>query len=433
MKKTAAIWLLALLLAVPAGASALEISVQVLDPQADENLATGIQQSILARCIARGVDTAQEQNLTVTLSRLGAVISLDALLDSTPPRAFHADLPDQGAISPAIDAMIGSVFLVARTNAPAFTPSVTPPTAAAPAVTPSAPEVQNLAELDFAATSVAVLEGAIYVSDKDAIYRLQDGKPLPIWEAPGRDSIFRLTAFEDSLLVLTGHGSGFYTYQVRGGTTVTRWTNTVVPVDGRLFSASLRIKPDIRGVGNRWSVISPLSGDDPRLPAGLDPLATVQAELAAEEDGLEYLTLSSGDRLEILNDKQTVWKDDHKMGRLPFYVEDEYQRRGFVKDKTKTSAHKVYVRYYLPPRLLVAPDGRMFTIDNGQSMTQMVSKVHRYSSASLLEYRWDAREAQKRELYRTSLGYCADIALDGDTVLAVIVQQKKSFLKAAPR
>ena len=97
-------------LLVPTLAFSMEAAVEITGPQELTSLKAGIEKSVITRCIAKGIALEKYQKITITLSKLGDIISYDALLDTKPVRAFHKDLKDTSALSATIDEMIDAIF-----------------------------------------------------------------------------------------------------------------------------------------------------------------------------------------------------------------------------------------------------------------------------------------------------------------------------------
>ena len=97
-------------LLVPSLAFSMEATVEITGPQELTSLKSGIEKSVITRCIAKGIALDKYQKITISLSKLGDIISYDALLDTKPARAFHKDLKDTSALSATIDEMIDVIF-----------------------------------------------------------------------------------------------------------------------------------------------------------------------------------------------------------------------------------------------------------------------------------------------------------------------------------
>lgn len=144
MKKPFSIIILLLLFLIACPAFALDVAVDVKGPQDLVSLKDGLAKTITARCLAKNVD-AGGAALNVSLFQMGNVISLDAILSSKPPKAFHRDLKSADELSGAIDAMIAELFTAApqpcRCSRPPcrFLPRQPPPLPARPKRKPRSP------------------------------------------------------------------------------------------------------------------------------------------------------------------------------------------------------------------------------------------------------------------------------------------------------
>ena len=190
----ACVTLLMSILVVCSSLYAMEITVDIFAPDDLSSLKGGISQSATARCIARGVDLDAYSKLNITISQLGDMLLFDAILDTDPPRAFHKDLEDKAGISVAIDEMIGAIFI--------DTPIKKEPVSTKPPRRPDVKQQHAEINLPFVATSLATLAGEIYVSDLNTVYKIKDTKPTSWWSSPGRDEIFRLYPYQDTLIVI---------------------------------------------------------------------------------------------------------------------------------------------------------------------------------------------------------------------------------------
>ncbi|HPP45620.1 MAG TPA: hypothetical protein PK446_07495, partial [Methanomassiliicoccaceae archaeon] len=172
MKRTC-VWVVVLLLFVAAGPARAAVDVTVEMTGADNfiRLKDGISKTIAARCLAAGLSDAA---LSVSLLELGDTISFDAVLNSRPPRAFHRDVRSLGEISGVIDQMIAELMASSAQAPAAQADTVLPAPARSPLVeVPPPPAPGTGLELPFAATSLAVLDGTVYVSDAKTLYRME--------------------------------------------------------------------------------------------------------------------------------------------------------------------------------------------------------------------------------------------------------------------
>ena len=185
MKKIGSILLLFMML--PAMLFAGEIKVDIIGGNPAEHLETGITRTVYARSLTKGVNLNQQPNLVISLTKLGAALSLDAVLETTPPRAFHRDLKSIDQLSEALDEMLSSLY-----QQPAVQP-VIPALPLAPVqaqvAEPAATEPLRNISLPFKATSIVIKDGRIYISSNDTVYALISKKPVKQWAAPRTESI----------------------------------------------------------------------------------------------------------------------------------------------------------------------------------------------------------------------------------------------------
>lgn len=409
------------LIFTPLTLPAMETTVEVSGPDTLIPLKTAIEKSVPARCIAKGIDLAHYTKLTITLVQLGENISLDAILSSTPPQAFHKDLKGIDTISPALDEMIAALFLTAP-------PAAAAPTPAAQTVKPAAKSI----DLDFQAVSVTVMGNTIFLADEKTIYLLKDNTPSVWWRAPGKDQILRITAYQGSIIALANHQDAFVTYRITNGRSVQEWPRAVTPIGNSLLSATLKIAPDNTFASNRWTSPTTIEGPPVSLPIGTDILGTTVGDILPENAGPEIITFSLTGKLIISAGKTKLWTSEKEFARLPLSLQEEYIVREVSKDDPSEIDTRIE-HYYMPPRFLSA-DGMLIIINNNPGlwgMAGIMQNLKIYASSQVLGYAWTTTDAEERVLAKTSLGYCADIATQGDSLLALIVKKKGSVLMFA--
>lgn len=405
----------------PLALSAMETTVEVSGPDTLVPLKTAIEKSVPARCIAKGIDLSHYTKLTITLVQLGENISLDAILHSTPPRAFHKDLKGIDAVSPVLDEMIAALFFTAPPS----------PAPAAPAPPSARPSIKTI-DLGFQAVSVTAMESAVFLADEKTIYLLKDNTPSVWWQAPGRDQILRITAYQDSIIALTNHQDAFLTYRISNGRSVQEWPRAVMPIGNSLIAATLKIAPDDTFASNRWTSTSSIEGAPVTLPIGTDILATTMGDILPQEPGPEIITFSPMGKLTISAGKTKLWNSEKEFARLPLSLKEEYFVRQFSDDDAAEIDTRIEY-YYMPPRILIA-GGMVIIINNNPGLWGMggiMQNLKIFSSSQILGYTWTTSDAEERVLAKTSLGYCADIATQGDSLLALIVKKKGSVLMFA--
>ena len=91
-------------------ACAEEVQISIIGGEDLTSLAPGIKQTVTARCIAKGVNLDDYPGFSISILQMGDALSFDAILATTPPRAFHSDLTDKSGMSAAIDEMITKLF-----------------------------------------------------------------------------------------------------------------------------------------------------------------------------------------------------------------------------------------------------------------------------------------------------------------------------------
>jgi hypothetical protein len=415
MKKITMIAIVAALLVFPLLVYAMETVVEIRGPEDITRMKAGIEKSIPARCIAKGIDLSKYDRLTITIAKPGESISFDAILKAEPSKAFHKDLKNQDGLSATIDEMIDDLFGPRQPVAIA-----TPPMAK-----DLEPWIKPI-DLPFTATSITTLGDTIFISDRTTIYILKDDKPMVWWKAPGRDEIFRLYSYKGSIIALTKHwDDAFLTYRITDGKTAHEWLNAVVPMGDGLISAVLKIAPDNTYQSNRWTSATLVEGTPPKLPLNTDIIAIVIQDLYPKLQGPEIIDFNSTGRLAISSGKETIWQSETIFEKLPLNLEQEYVINGGGKGDSEIQTMTEH--YNLPPRIMVV--GRtIITIDNGQGLVGVLSNVKFFKSSRILGYTWTGSDFEDSVLAKAQMGYFADIAVLKDRLLALIIQEKGTML-----
>ncbi|MCD6571619.1 MAG: hypothetical protein J7L53_13040 [Deltaproteobacteria bacterium] len=409
-----------LLVLIPlSNAFAFDVSVEITGPEELTRLKSALEKSIAARCISKGIDTSIYNTLNITITQIGDVISIDAILDTKPPRGFHKDIKNINDISNAMDEMIDAVFVSIQT------PLIEEKQA--DRVIHEQKEIAPVV-LPFKATAITISNDTIFVSDKKTIYTIKDKVPHPWWKAPGTDEIFRIYSYKGSIIALVKHSKDLHTYRIKDGLTIKHWPTTVIPMGDGLISSRLMMIPDITSENNRWTKSRVIEGSPVVPPPGTDIIAATTSDVDPTHDGLEIISLSKTDKLKITNKGKTIWLGEVSIGGLSLYVEDEYIAKGSADGDTRIESHTRPVRYHLPPRITVTDDKEIITFANGQSVTKIFSNLRLYNSFQILAYKSSDMGLEKKVLYSSSTGRCADIAIQGRILLAVIVHKDKSKL-----
>jgi len=318
MKRLSTVFIAALFFLFPLRLMALDATVQINGPDDLVKLKPGIEQSLRARLIARGIDLSTPGNLTVTISQLGTNLSFDAILAVTPPKGYHKDIQGIDTLSATIDEMLTALFV----------PNAAPAAAKAPPVKSAVKAI----ELPFQLTSITTLDNTVFVADASAIYKLQDDKPVVWWKIPEKDTILRISAYQGSIIALTRHDSHFLlnqpdqfiSYRIADGRTAQKWTSAVAPTADGLLSAVLKIAPDITFQANRWSLATALEGRPFVLPAGTDIIATTFQDVDPQNPGPEIITFNPSGKLRIANANEVIWSSQASFATLPLSLQEEY-------------------------------------------------------------------------------------------------------------
>ena len=418
--------------------SAMVIDIQINGPDELKNQKDAINRTIETRCLANGIDTVKYSKLGIGINKLGDIYSFDAILDGTPPKAFHKDMKSYSELTSTIDEMIVSLFSPRLDQA--TTPSV---------------DIKDI-NLDFMATSITLLNNNIYVSDNKNIYLIKDGNAT-IWSTIKEvGPIFRLWPYHDSIIALCKHASTynkdeFITYQIKDGVIVKNWTGVALPMGDGLIRTDIRMIPDLTQETNRWSSTKAIDGTPDLLPAYIDPLASIMAEIIPSLKDKELITFSSstGNLLVYSHDmknpkessksswqkftgaftlsdidKKSIWSSETQFSRLPLYLEQLYVE----KDQDGAGGKQREIDYFIPTRITVA-DKSIVTIDNNQGLWRVLEKATSYKSCQIRVYTWNENDFIETSPLKSSLGYCADIAVNNDIILALIVTDKGTKIR----
>ena len=426
------------LLGIASQLSAMALDIQINGPDELKNQKDAINRTIETRCLANGIDTSKYSKLGIGINKLGDIYSFDAILDGTPPKAFHKDMKSFTELTTTIDEMIISLFSPRQDQ-------ITTPSIAIKDIT-----------LDFNATSITLLNDNIYVSDATNIYLIKNGNATKWHTIKEVGPIFRIWSYQDTVIALCKHAytynkDEFITYQIKDGAIIKNWTGVVLPMGNGLIRTDIRMIPDLTQEVNRWSSTKAVDGTPDLLPAYIDPLASVMAEIMPLPKDKELITFSSstGNLLVYSHDmknpkessksswqkfkgaftlsdvdKESIWSSETQFSRLPLYLEQLYVE----KDQDEAGGKQREIDYFIPARIIVA-DKSIVTIDNNQGLWRVLEKSTSYKSCQLRVYTWNENDFIETSPLKSSLGYCADIAVNNDTILALIVTDKGTKIR----
>ncbi len=389
-------------------ASAAEVQVSIIGGENLTSLAPGIKQTITARCIAKGLDDQDYSKLSISILQMGEALSFDAILQTAPPRAFHADLKDISGITATIDTMIATLF--------SETPVIRQQEQTEPAASRQPKQTHEDIRLPFIATSLIVQDGSVYVSDKKTIYILKEAKAEPWWNSPGNDAIFRIYSHKDSIIALVRRGDVFNTYEIQGGTALQHWNNAVIPIGNSLVSSQITSDIDMPGGMNTWKHPSIVDGDLLRLPEDLDIPTVTFGDIMPSRQGPEIISFDRSNLLTIKTGDKTMWSCETSMNTLPLFVEQD------------VSTEDPPARYYMRPRIIVR-DGEIITIQNDRGMSKIFMNIINYTGSDILAFSPEKSGSQERTLTHIQKYYCADIALRDTTLIALIIKKKQSSVR----
>ncbi len=382
--------------------------VEVIGTDDLVSLKAGIEKSIIARCISQGINLDANPELTITIFQLGDIISFDAVLDSQPPRAFHTDLREISELSIAIDNMISSIFSAPPSPRQSQQPVQTEPEPVS--------KVRKEIDLPFIATSITVHNGSIYVSDKKTIHIIKDMSAEPWWNTPGNEDIFRIYSYQDSIIVLVKKSNDFNTFLINQDKTVQHWKKPVIPVGESLAFSQITSDTDIPDGINMWSKPSYMDGTPIKVPRNADFLSLTLGEILPEKQNQEALTYDKNGCLTISTAEETVWSSSTKISPLPMFIEKEI------------NTEDPPARYYMMPRILV-DNGEIITIGNDRGMSKFFSNIIMFTGFEILAFSNKGLRFEDRTLVQMKKYYCADIALEDRSLLALIIAKDNSFVQ----
>ncbi len=399
-------------LIVPTLVLSMEAAVEITGPQELTSLKSGIEKSVIARCIAKGIALEKYQKISITISKLGDVISYDALLDTKPVRAFHKDLKDPSALSATIDEMIDALFPGAGKPQPAD-----PQISKTPMGQESAPKIM----IPFIATSIAAIDGRIYVSDNKTVYEIKDEKPTPMWKAPGNNEILRIYPYGESIIVLTKLMNDCRTFMLSGKETNERWSKAVVPLGSGLVSTNLTFDRIYGTIPYLWSKPTQVTGSSPQIPADLDVISALSSESMTPSQGTRIFTYNPKGTMVVTDGKSILWTDDTIAGNAPQFIEDLPVDRDY-------SGGEPVIRYYLKPRM-VTIGSKIITFRNSQGTTRIVSGLNLFEYSQVLAYTQTGDGFTKNELATFPDSYCPDITVIQGKAAALLVKNKLSYVQ----
>ncbi len=405
MRKNIFILFMVGFLSFPGLTYAMDVSVDITGPQDLATLKVGIEKTIVARCISKGVQLESYKKLNVTISKLGDVISYDAVLDTVPPQAFHKDLKDTANLSGTIDEMIGTMFIAAPEA------QVVPYKAE-----PQKEKVlKNVAgatlKLPFVANSIASIGERIFISDPTTVYELKGEKPSPVWHTPGKIEILRIYPYQDTLIVLGKLDYNFRSFKIKDGKTLDRWDKAVVPL-GKGLVVSEIYSDKTSSISYRWLPAKQLDGSSPQLPNGLDMITAVTSEVGPK--GPEILSFTQDNKLAVYSCSSIRKKTDNDAGIVP----------DFIEDTTITPP----MRYYLKPRIVVAGE-KIITFENDRGLARWLPRILMFESTQIIVYTASGDEFEGTTVATYPKSYCADITLSSGKVAALIVKGKNTYIQ----
>jgi hypothetical protein len=407
MRKNIVILFMVVFLAFPGLIYAMDVSVDITGPQDLGTLKVGIEKTIVARCISKGVQLESYKKLNVTISKFGDVISYDAVLDTVPPHAFHKDLKDTANLSGTIDAMIETMFIAV--------PEVqVVPYKAGPQKEKGLKNVAGAKlKLPFVANSIGSIGERIFISDPTTVYELKAEKPSPVWHTPGKIEILRIYPYQDTLIVLGKLDYNFRSFKIKDGKTLERWDKAVVPL-GKGLVVSEIYSDNASSRSYRWLPVKQLDGSSPQLPNGLDMITAVTSEVGMVSTGTEILSFTQENKLAVYSGSSMLKKTDHDAGIVP----------DFIEDTTITPP----TRYYLKPRIVVA-GGKIVTFENDQGLARWMPRIPMFEATQIIVYTDSGDEFDGTTVATYPKSYCADITLASGKVAALIVKEKNTYIQ----
>jgi hypothetical protein len=390
----------------------METAVEITGPQELTSLKSGIEKSVIARCIARGIALEKYQKISITINKLGDIISYDALLDTKPVRAFHKDLKDTSALSATIDEMIDAFFFEA--GKPQVT-GIQPPTAL------TAQEIAPKIMLPFIATSIAAIDDRIYVSDTKTVYELKGEKASALWEAPGKNEILRIYPYGESIIVLVKLMNDCRTFMISGKETKERWSKAVIPLGSGLISSNLTFNTIYGTIPYAWSKATQVAGSSPQIPDGLDVISSLSSDAMTSSTGIMIFSYNPKGTMVVSDGKSILWTDDTNAGNSPQFIEDLPVDRG-------DAGRDPIIRYYLKPRMV--PFGsEIVTFRNSLGSTRIVSGLNLFEYSQVLAYTRTGDSFTKNELATFPESYCPDITVIQGKIAALLVKNKLTYVQ----
>jgi hypothetical protein len=317
------------------------------------------------------------------------------------------------------------------------------------------PQIKDI-ELDFKATSITILNNNIYISDnKKTIYLLKDGNPSVWWTCKDKGPIYRIWAYQDSIMALVNHSQDFnndvfVSYRIKDGEIIKTWNGAVLPMGKGLIWSDISMPPDLTEESNRWSATQVADGTPDLLFPGMDPLASLRAEVVPWCDGVEIIAFSGATgRLMVFSKDKTnpkkksmgwwqktknalsgsedpIWSSEAQFSRLPLFIKQVYIEK--TSKGMDAEPKEREVDYFIPPRILV-DSGNMIAIDNNQGLWSIIDKATYFKSCQLRLYSWNGTDFTESFLMKSSFGYCVDITIKDGSVLALIVTDQGTKLR----
>jgi len=395
-------------------AFSMQTSVEITGPQELRSLKEGIEKSVTARCIARGIAVDTFGKLTITISKLGDTISYDALLDTKPPKAFHKDLKDASTLSATMDEMIIALFGDAQK---AQTPPILPK---------KEPQVQGNGQeikLPLQAISITAVGDKLFICDKKTVYDLTNLN-TPVWQAPGNNEILRLYTYGESIIVLTKIMNNFRSFTITGtGVVNEQWSRAVIPFGSGLISTDIIFNRELGAIPYTWSNPKQERGSSPQIPEGLDILSALSFETKAASAGFMTISYNHADTMVIRDGKSTICTEDKSVGNSPQFLDDTKVERDYTGSEPN-------LRYYLKPRIALV-EGTFFSPRNSLGSTKIVAGLNLFESALIFAYKANAADGEftKSELASFPDGYCTDIAVSGGRIVALVVKGKFTYVQ----
>jgi len=411
MKKFISTFSFLFIMLVPASVFCMDVVVEITGSQELNSLKSGIEKSVIARCITRGIVLEKYGKLTITISKLGDIISYDALLDTKPAKAFHKDIKDTTALSSTMDEMIKALFIESGGPNIATVKPVAPPLGQ---------EIAPKIKLPFAAVSLASIGEKMFVSDEKTIYELKGEKVSPLWKAPGENKIIRIYPYGDSIIVLAKITNEFRTFRIQGSETKERWNKAVFPLNKGLVSTDITFGKIYGTTSYEFSKPSQITGSSPQIPNGFDTISSISADMKISVGGEVVISYNLENKLSISDGKSVLWTDNTLAGKTPMFIEDEYKDLG---EQIEPPA-----RYYLEPRISVLGDN-IITFRNGQGMTKVISGLNLFNFSQVLVYTKEGSEYIQNELASFPESYCPDAIIVQGKVAALIVKNKSTYIQ----